>query len=271
MKRKKRSPADTGEVLLGIHPVFEACRAGRRAIHTVFVSKDAVERRWADLVSGNPDLQRIPVKRLDPDQMAAKTKSEMHQGIAADVSPLPISDIDVLFSEGKGENPLVVFVDSVVDPHNLGAIVRTALCCGATGVVVPKDRNATPTPAASRASAGALEHIHFCQVTNLATTLSVFKEHGFWIVGLDASGSSLLQEVDMTGPTGLVIGGEETGIRPLVLKGCDFVARIPQTGLINSLNASVAGGMAIYEAMRQRIATGKTPSGQPTCRNDINI
>jgi len=146
----------------------------------------------------------------------------------------------------------LLLADSISDTHNLGALIRTALCAGVDGVIIPKDRAAAPLPSVSRASAGALEHMPVVQVTNLVNTIAELKEKGMWIAGMAADADQSLFESNLTGPLALVIGGEEKGIRPLVRKHCDFLIRIPQEGQIDSLNASVAGAVVMYEAYRQR-------------------
>ncbi|UCF91775.1 MAG: 23S rRNA (guanosine(2251)-2'-O)-methyltransferase RlmB [Desulfobacterales bacterium] len=149
-------------------------------------------------------------------------------------------------------DPFLLLLDGILDPHNLGAIIRTALCAGVHGVIIPRDRAASPTPAVSKASAGALEHVRLIQVTNLVRTVQALKEKGLWIYGLDRSGEHSIFASDLTGPLALVIGGEQRGIRPLVKKNCDLVVAIPQVGPMNSLNASVAAAVAMFETFRQR-------------------
>jgi 23S rRNA (guanosine2251-2'-O)-methyltransferase len=152
----------------------------------------------------------------------------------------------------RSTRPFFLLIDHVVDPHNLGALLRTALCVNVDGVIIPKDRSANPSPVVSKTSAGALEHIPLAQVANLVYAISELKKIGTWLIGLDKNGSQSLFGSDLTGSIGMVIGGEESGIRPLVKKNCDFLAFIPQSGPVSSLNASVAGGVAMYETFRQR-------------------
>ena len=146
----------------------------------------------------------------------------------------------------------MLMLDNVQDPQNLGAIIRTALCVGIHGVVVPKDRSASPTPAVSRASAGALEHIRLVRVTNLVQTIKHFKSCGLWVMGLQQNAAQSIYAADLSGSIALVLGGEQKGIRRLVEKNCDFMVAIPQQRTLNSLNASAAGAVAMYEAFRQR-------------------
>jgi len=139
-----------------------------------------------------------------------------------------------------------------VDPHNLGALLRTALCATLSGVIIPKDRSAEPSATVSKSSAGALEHIRLATVVNMVNTIKELKKNNIWIIGLDKDGDQSIYENDFTGNIALIVGGEESGIRPLVKKNCDFLSVIPQNGPVSSLNASVAGAIAIYEAYRQR-------------------
>ena len=160
-------------------------------------------------------------------------------------------------------------LDSILDPQNLGGLIRTAVCAGVDAVILPKDRSATPSPAVSKASAGALEHARVIQATNLVRSMALLKEAGIWITGLDRAGDPSIFQSDFNGPVALVVGGEEKGIRPLVKKHCDFLATIPQQGPIDSLNASAAGAVAIYEAFRQR-HLDKTDGQQPRTKDGIS-
>jgi len=146
----------------------------------------------------------------------------------------------------------LLLLDNIVDPQNLGALIRTALCSGVNGIIIPNDRSAMPTPSVSKASAGALEHIKMACVTNLVNAVKELKGNGVWIAGLDRSSKQVLYDSDLTGHLGIIVGGEDKGVRPLVAKNCDFLISIPQTGPVNSLNASVAGAVVMYEALRQR-------------------
>ncbi len=151
-----------------------------------------------------------------------------------------------------GKKQLLLLLDNVLDPQNLGAIIRTALSVGIDGIIIPKDRSAMPTPAVSKTSAGAIEHVCLIRVTNMVDTIKVLKQQGVWVVGLDKGADKTVYSSDLTGSVAIVIGGEEKGIRPLVKKNCDFLVSIPQIGQVNSLNASVAAAIAMYEAFRQR-------------------
>jgi 23S rRNA (guanosine2251-2'-O)-methyltransferase len=153
----------------------------------------------------------------------------------------------------SGDHPaFLLLLDNVVDPHNLGAILRTAVCVGADGVIIPKDRSAFPTPAVSKISSGALEYIRLALVNNMVRTVQMLKDRGVWIVGLDQNAPDSIFATDLTGAMGLIVGGEEKGIRPLLRKTCDGLICIPQSDKVGSLNASVAGAIVMYESYRQR-------------------
>lgn len=246
------------EILYGIHPVTEAIKAGRRRITRIYISEDNPGKRIGKIAEKARKMD-IAVEPASREELRKLTRSEHHQDIAARVSPLPaISMTELLNSEsGPDQNAFFLVFDSIIDPQNFGALVRTAVCMGVSAIIITRDRSAGPTPAACRASAGAMEHSRICIVTNLANCLKELKKNKFWLIGLDHRVKLPVDQTDMTGRCALVIGGEDTGIRPLVQRQCDFLATIPQQGRINSLNASVAGGMAIYEAMRQRRTTNQ--------------
>lgn len=238
----------------------EALSAGRRQIHEVYVNRDQPGKRIEKIAQRARRLD-IPVTAATREEIRKLSGSPHHQDIAARTSPCPLIDYGrLLKKDGRNsEDAFLLIIDSVEDPQNLGALVRTAVCTGVAGILIPRDRSAAPTPAVSRASAGALEHARLCIITNLANCMKDLKKSHFWIIGLDQQGRDPLYDIDMTGPRTLVIGGEDRGIRPLVKRHCDFLCHIPQTGPINSLNASVAGGIALYEALRQRVQKKKKP------------
>ena len=241
------------EILYGIHSVLEALKAGRRQIFALYVTKDKVSKRLSKVV-GAAEALNVPVKSINPAQLESMSGSDHHQGIGAVVSPYPLVGIaDIVGrAESVAADCFLLLLDNVIDPHNLGALVRTALCAGIGGIVIPKDRSALPTPAVSKASAGALEHVSLVRVTNMVNTINVLKKKGLWIAGLDIAAKRSIYLSDLSGSIAIVIGGEEKGMRPLVKKQCDILMSIPQSSRINSLNASVAGAVVMYEAFRQR-------------------
>lgn len=248
------------EILYGIHPVYEALRAGRREVFDVYLGQERPSGRLAGLLALAESIP-LPVHRVKPEKLSALAGSDTHQGIGIRVGPLPLVDIEMILS--RSLRPLVILLDGVIDPQNFGAVVRTALCAGADGMIVAKDRAAPLSPAAAKASAGGLEHLPLARVTNLVSTMAALKTAGLWITGLDRAAVSSVYETDLAGAVGIVIGSEHKGIRPLVRKHCDTLAAIPQHGPLDSLNASVAAGVVIYEAVRQRRAAGVAPVDPP--------
>lgn len=241
------------EILYGIHPVFEALNAARRHFFEIFVENKKMSHRIARVVA-LAESKKLSLKKIETDQFDTLLGTSAHQGIAARVSPYPFATLDdILIPDDIAAGTCVLLLlDQLQDPHNLGAIVRTASCVGLNGIVIPKDRSVYPTPAVSKASAGALEHMQLVRVTNMARTVVLLKERGLWIFGTDRDSQQSLFECDLSGPAAFVIGSEHKGIRPLVKKKCDHLISIPQTGPIQSLNASVAAGIVVYEAFRQR-------------------
>ncbi len=253
--RKKKTVSDprNEEILYGFNSVFEAVRANRRKIFEVSVSKDKADEKFAQFIS-ELGLTGIKTTKISSEQMSFLTKSEMNQGIAARVSPYKVFEFEDLEDFQYGDKaPLYLILDSIEDPHNFGALCRTALAAGVDAVIVPRDRACGPTPTVSRVSAGAMEHLRIVVVTNLVNAIKALKDSGVWVSGLDGSGDKTVFAADFKGPTGIVVGGEDSGLRDLVRKNCDFLVSIPQQGPVNSLNASVAGAIAVYEAVRQRI------------------
>ncbi len=246
------------EILSGIHSVAEAIAAGRRRIHRLYINRDKPAKRVSEIAE-RARRKDIPVSAVAREELREIADNLHHQDIAASTDVFPVTGLDSMLkpSEKNVTNRFLLLLDSITDPQNLGAIVRTAVCTGVNGIIIPRDRSAAPTPAVSRASAGALEHAGIAVVTNLANAMKDLKKNHFWTIGLDQKGGLPVYETDMTGSSALVIGGEDTGIRPLVKRHCDFLCRIPQSGAIGSLNASVAGGIAMYEAMRQRLEKEK--------------
>lgn len=242
-----------GEMLAGVHPVREALKALRRRFYTLYLDRDDPGNRILSIVSRAREM-KIPVETISTEALDAACMGVRHQGIAAAVGPLPMrrAESAVKQIDPAGRNRFILILESIEDPHNLGALIRTALCAGVDHIVLPRDRAVSPTPAVSRASAGALEHADLWSVTNTTTLIEALKKQNFWVAGLDAGGKKSLFEVDLTGDIALVVGGEHKGIRPRVAKACDFMVSLPMGRGITSLNASVAGGIAMYEILRQR-------------------
>lgn len=253
---KARSDA-AQEVLYGCHPVAEALAAGRRRFYRLMVDRKVLSARQARIVQ-MAERRGVARETLTSAQIGALCGSDQHQGVAAAVSPLPVDPLEPTVAAAlDGQRAcLLVLLDSIVDPNNLGAIVRSAHCAGADALIIPKDRAAGATPAVSKASAGAVEHVRLCRVTNLASTILWLKEQGIWAAGLAMEADRTVFEADLKGRLALVVGSEEKGLRPLIRRHCDYLISIPLCGRVDSLNASAAAAVVLYEALRQRRSAG---------------
>ena len=244
------------EMLYGINSVLEALKAGRRDFFAVYIAKKKISQRLEKVLTLT-EVKKIPVEWVETSQLKSLTGTDQHQGIGARTSRFPLSGISDIIDSIRPDdtNHLLLLLDNVMDPHNLGALIRTALCVGVDGIIIPKDRSVRPTPAVSKASAGALEHIRLARAINMVNTIKILKEKGWWIAGMEKASDKSIFLSDLTGRLAIIIGGEEKGMRPLVKKHCDFLMYIPQAGPVSSLNASVAGAVAMYEVFRQRHLT----------------
>lgn len=260
--RKQRPPGRRGEnrntgdkeILYGYHSVFEALKAGRRKFESIMLYENRSDKR-VQAVADLAAAKQVPVQSLAGEELDRLAGLGRHQGIAARVSPFPVLSVSDLIKEIENRtNPFFALIlESIEDPQNTGALIRTALCAGVDYIVMPKDRCALPSAGVSRSSAGAMEHAPIFIATNLSNVIEDLKKCGAWVSGLDAGGDKGLFEADLTGNLVLVVGGEHTGLRPGIRKACDFVLSIPMETCITSLNASVAGGIAMFEARRQRL------------------
>lgn len=240
--------------LCGVHAVREALASHARDVAVIYATGDITRGPLAEIAALARDA-RVPVELRDARVLDALAGPVRHQGvIAVSGADYPYADLEGLLAKARArsERPLLVALDEVTDPHNLGAIVRSAVALGADGVITLKDRAAPVTSVVVRASAGATEHVTLARVTNLARTLEALSREGYRTVGLDAEATVDLDALDLTGPTALVVGSEGSGLRRLVRERCDVLARIPLMGAVSSLNASVAAGVALYEVTRQR-------------------
>ena len=233
-------------IIYGINPVLEALGAGR--VREVRVGERSGERLERVLELARE--QQVPVRRVTPDVLDRDARRGVHQGVTATVDDAPAVDWRDLL-DGP-QPPLIVVLDGVEDPHNLGAIIRTVDAAGASGIVIQSRRSAALAGAAAKAAAGALAHVRVAEVVNIARAIGELKAAGVWTIGLAGEAGTPYDELDMTGPTALVVGAEGQGLRRLVRGSCDFLASIPMLGRVGSLNVSVATGVALYEAVRQR-------------------
>jgi 23S rRNA (guanosine2251-2'-O)-methyltransferase len=241
--------------LTGIHAVREALEAGR-ALDRVMIARGRQDTRIKTIVQ----LARgrsIPVRFEDRAQLDRLADSKDHQGVVAVVAAQAARTLEDILAAApsrtaQGEKGLIVLLDGVEDPHNLGAIIRTALAAGAHGLVIPERRAAGLTDTVARSSAGALSHLPVAKVTNLGRAMEELKKEGYWLVGLDERADKNYTEADYISPLGIVLGGEGQGLHELTRKRCDFLVSLPTTGPVKSLNVSVAAGVVLFEALRQR-------------------
>ena len=242
----------------GVNPVLEALRAHPNEVVRVLLERGKEGRRsqGADRVAHAAARAGVRIEDVRQGELAHRSRSGVHQGVGAELADFRYAELDELLAGFRGPALLLV-LDGVTDPQNLGALVRSAYALGAHGVVLPKDRAAGVTPAAFKAAAGALEHCPVARVTNLSRALERIKEQGIWTVALAAEADRELSAFDLTLPTALVLGSEGAGVRPLVRKTCDHLARIPMAGQVGSLNVAAAGAVALYEIARQRLPRSK--------------
>lgn len=245
--KKKSGPAED-DLIWGIHPVLELVKHRPQQIEQIFCLKK--NDRLAEIIALAGSMG-VPVRhgRL-PQALSSGTN---HQGVAARIKPYSTIRLDRLLAQARNfPAPLLLALDSIQDPHNLGAIIRSAAAAGVTGIILPRDRSVSLSGTVVKSSAGALAFVDVCQVTNLANTLDILKKQGFWIYGAAARAARSIYNTDFSGAICLVIGGEKKGIQPLVEKHCDFLVSVPLAGVVESLNASVAAGVILFEVVRQR-------------------
>lgn len=239
--------------LTGIHAVQEALAAGR-ALERVLIARGRQDRRVEEIVQ----LARsrgVSVRFEERRQLDRLADSKDHQGVVALTAARAAATLEDILARAKADPAqpgLIILLDGVEDPHNLGAIIRTALAAGAHGVIIPERRAAGLTDSVARASAGALAHLPVAKVTNLAQAMQELKEEGYWLIGLDERADKSYTQADYTSPLGIVLGGEGKGLHDLTRTRCDFVFSLPTAGPVRSLNVSVAAGVVLFEAVRQR-------------------
>lgn len=247
----QKNKVSENNYVFGRNSVIEALRSGR-GIESVLISSEEITGSLKAVVALAKE-KNIVIKHVKKQNLDALCDFSNHQGVAALVSVKKTCSVDDIlkFAESKSEPPFLIIADGIEDPHNLGAIIRTAECCGAHGVIISERRSAGLTATTQKSSAGALEYVNVAKVKNLGQTIDYLKEKGLWIYGADMGGK-LWKEQDLTGSLAIVIGSEGFGISSLVKKKCDFIVSLPMSGRINSLNASVAAGILMYEVRRQR-------------------
>lgn len=247
------------ETIYGVHAVRSMLTRHPQRVVAVRLTESRHDPRAREIEDLAKKSGRT-VERIDARALKQTLGDVAHQGVVAEIEPLPPwTEDDLLAALETARDPLLLVLDGVQDPHNLGACLRTADACGALAVVVPKDRAAQLNATARKVAVGAAETTPVVAVTNLARALKLLKEAGLWIVGADADGPKLAHEADLRGGVALVLGAEGSGLRQLTKQTCDFVVRLPSLGAVESLNVSVAAGMLLYEAVRQRGSPPATP------------
>ena len=236
----------------GRNPVIEAIK-NNREIDKIMIANSAKEGSIKKII-GMAKEKNLVIQYVEKQKLDEISESHAHQGVIAQVSEYKYADLDEVLEnvKSRGEDPFFIILDEINDPHNLGSIIRTADAVGAHGVIIPKRRSVHITPVVIKASAGAIEYMPVCKVTNIVNTIKKLKDEGLWIAAVDMDGD-VFYEQNMKGPLGIVIGSEGYGISRLVKENCDFKVKMPMVGNVTSLNASVAGSIVLYEVLKQRL------------------
>jgi len=243
-------------VIHGIHAVSEALKSGARTFEYVGIARERHDQRVQRIIQ-DCRASGVQVRFLPREQLDRTANTDTHQGIIAVTSNKQYADVDTLLEQRRGEYSFLIVLDGVEDPHNLGALIRTADGAGADGVIIPERRAAGLTGTAVKASAGASEYLPIARVTNISRTLDELKERNVWTIGLAERSTQSYDEVDYNMHCAIVLGAEGKGLHDLVRRHCDFMVSIPMSGEVASLNVSVAGGVVMYELARQRRAAAK--------------
>ena len=241
------------DLIEGRNAVIEALKSDRTIEYILIAKGDMVGS--ISVVMALAKEKGIVTKEVDRRKLDQMSQTSAHQGVMAVVTPYKYFELNDIFkyAEEKGEKPFIIILDEIEDPHNFGSIIRTAEVCGAHGIIIPKRKNVGATPIVYKTSAGAIEHMKIAKVTNINAAIEEIKERGVWVYGADMDGENYIFNTDLTGAVALVIGSEGRGISKLTKEKCDVLVKIPMVGKITSLNASVAGGIIMYEIMKQKI------------------
>ncbi|ANE46765.1 RNA methyltransferase [Paenibacillus swuensis] len=242
------------EYIAGKHSVLEALRSGR-GMNKLWIAENA-QKQLTQPILAEAKKAGVIVQYVDKRKLDQMADGVQHQGVMAQVAAYEYAEVEDLLAaaKAKNEDPFLIILDEIEDPHNLGSILRTADCTGVHGVIIPKRRSVGLTATVSKTSAGAVEYVPVARVTNIAQTIDQLKELGVWIAGTDVSAKEDLYRTNLNMPIAIVIGNEQKGVGRLIKEKCDFLLKLPMFGQINSLNASVAAGVFMYEAVRQRQA-----------------
>lgn len=245
---------DTGDFKVeGRNAVIELLKSGK-TVNKLFIQKGEKQGSINEIIKLAKQNNNL-ITEVEKSKLDTLSDTGHHQGVIAFVSPVEYKTIDDIFDLAKerGEDPFIIIADEIEDPHNLGALIRSAECAGCHGVIIPKRRAVAVTEVVAKTSVGATEYVPVARVNNINETIKELKERGVWIVGTDGSADKLYYEQDLTGPLAIIIGSEGRGMGNLTMRNCDFLVKIPMMGKITSLNASVSGGIVVFEALRQRL------------------
>jgi 23S rRNA (guanosine2251-2'-O)-methyltransferase len=242
------------DLIGGKHSVLEALRSGR-TVNKIWIAEQA-QKQLTQPIIAEAKQNGVIVQFVDKRKLDQMAEGLQHQGVVAQVAPYEYVEVDDLLARAaeRNEEPFLLILDEIEDPHNLGSILRTADCTGVHGVIIPKRRSAAVTATVSKTSAGAVEYVPVARVTNLAQTIEQLKERGVWIAGADVGAKAPIYQTNLNLPLAIVIGNEGKGIGRLIREKCDFLLQLPMFGRINSLNASVAASVFMYEVVRQRLS-----------------
>jgi 23S rRNA (guanosine2251-2'-O)-methyltransferase len=245
------------QIIYGIHPLQEALKSSHLQIEKILIGTQTLHPPLQSILE-IANTREIPVTFTTRESLDRMTKGGVHQNVVGLVKETPYTDIGEILSHWKkqGTKALFLILDGIQDPQNFGSLIRTGLGCGAHGIVIPKDRSVGITPVVIKASAGATAHLPITRVVNIAATIDLLRKEGIWVYGASGEAKDLIYQLDLNIDLAIVIGAEGKGMRPLVKKKCDRLFSIPMKGPLSSFNASVSGGMILYEVMRQRFLEG---------------
>lgn len=251
---KNETRAVREDLIEGRNAVIEAIKSNNNTIEQILIAKGDKEGSIIKLLNMAKE-KRLVIKEVDRRKLDGMSETGAHQGVIAVITPYQYFTIEDILDEAKkkNEDPFIIVLDEIEDPHNLGSIIRTAELCGAHGIVIPKRRNVGITPTVYKSAAGAVEHMKIAKVANINQAIDKIKESGIWVYGADIRGREYSYETNFSGPCAIVIGNEGMGMSKLTAQKCDKLIKIPMVGTINSLNASVAGGIMMYEVMKGRL------------------
>lgn len=244
--------SEDAEIIVGRNSVLEALKAGR-SLNKILIAKGERQGSIREIMSQARE-QGLIVQEVDVAKLEQLSAGVRHQGVVAMAAPVAYGTVDEILSAAHDQNepPFLVLLDELADPHNVGAILRTADATGVHGVLIPKRRSCPLTQTVAKTSAGAIEHVSVARIGNVTQTLKALKKQGLWVIGADMNGTQNYYETDLTGPVVIVVGSEGAGMGRLTKEACDFIVKIPMRGQITSLNASVACSLLLYEVFRQR-------------------